>query len=53
MMEDKTLIIMKGPSHLGVNFKLVMDHFKFLTSNQTLSYLAKRVNPQLLREDMT
>ena len=53
MIRDKTLTIVKGPSCLGVNFRLVIEHFRFLASNQTLSPLVKGVNPQLLCEDMT
>ena len=53
MIGDKTLTIMKGPSHLGVNFGFVMDHLRFLASSQTLSPLAKGVNPWLLCEVMT
>ena len=53
MIDDKTLTIMKGPLCFGVNFRLVTEHLRFLASNQTLSLLAKGVNPQLLYEDMT
>ena len=53
MIGDRTLTIVKGPSCLGVNFGLVIEHFKFLASSQTLSPLAKGVNPWLLHEDMT
>ena len=53
MIRDKTLTIMKGPSHLGVNFGLMIEHLRFLASNQTLSPLVKGVNPWLLHEDMT
>ena len=42
---ERTLTIMKGPSHLGANFGLVMEHLRFLASNQTLSPLANGVNP--------
>ena len=45
--------MVKGPSRFGANFRLVIEHFKFLTSSQTLSPLAKGVNPQLFHEDMT
>ena len=44
--------MVKGPSCLGANFGLMIDHFKFLASNQTLSPLVKGVNSQLLCEDM-
>ena len=30
-------MIVKGPSCLGVNFGLIMDHLRFLASSQTLS----------------
>ena len=53
MIGDRTLTIVKGPSCLGANLGLVIEHFKFLASSQTLSPLAKGVNPQLLCEDMT
>ena len=46
-------MIVKGPSCLGANFGFAMDRLRFLASNQTLSPLAKGVNPQLLHEDMT
>ena len=36
-----------------MNFGLVTECLRFVASNQTLSPLAKGVNPQLLREDMT
>ena len=34
-MEDKTLVMVKGPSLFGVNFGLVTEHFKFRASSQT------------------
>ena len=46
-------MIVKGPSHFGVNFRLAMECLRFLASNQTLSPLAKGVNPWLFHEDMT
>ena len=52
-MGERTLTIVKGPSHFGVNLGFAIEHLRFLASNQTLSPLAKGVNPQLLREDMT
>ena len=52
-MGDRTLTIVKGPSYLGANFGLAMEHLRFLASNQTLSPLAKGVNPWLLHEDIT
>ena len=53
MMGERTLTIMKGPSHLGANLGFAMERLRFLASNQTLSSLAKGVKPWLLREDMT
>ena len=53
MIGDRTLIIVKGPSRLGVNFGLAMECLRFLASNQTLLPLAKGVNPRLLCKDMT
>ena len=50
---DRILMMVKGPSHLSMNFGLVIQHFRFLASKQTLSPLAKGVNPWLLCEDMT
>ena len=44
MIEDKTFMMTKGPSRLGVNFGLVMEHFKFWASSQTLSPFLKGVN---------
>ena len=52
-MGERTLMIVKGPLRLGANLELAIEHLRFLASNQTLSPLAKGVNPQLLREDMT
>ena len=52
-MGERTLMIMKGPSHFGANLGFVIECLRFLASNQTLSPLAKGVNPQLLHEDMT
>ena len=46
-------MIVKGPSHLGANLGFAIEHLRFLASNQTLSPLAKGVNPWLLCEDMT
>ena len=53
MIGDKTLMIVKGPSRLGANLELVIEHLRFLASSQTLSPLVNGVNPQLFREDMT
>ena len=33
MIKERTLVIVKGSSLLGVNFGLVMEHFRFLASN--------------------
>ena len=44
MMGDKTLVIVKGPSLLGANFRLVMKHFRCHASNQTLSPFLKGTN---------
>ena len=53
MIRDRTSTIVKGPSCLGANLGCVIDHLRFLASNQTLLPLTKGVNPQLLCEDMT
>ena len=53
MIGDRTLMIVKDPSLLGMNLELMIEHLRFLASNQTLSPLEKGVNPQLLHEDMT
>ena len=53
MMEERTLMIVKGPSHFGVNLGLAIECLRFLASNQTLSPLAKGVKPRLLCEVMT
>ena len=45
MIRERTLVIVKGPSLLGVNFGLVMEHFRFLASNHTLSSFLKGVKP--------
>ena len=52
-MGERTLMIVKGPSCLGVNFGFAIECLRFLASSQTLFPLAKEVNPQLLYEDMT
>ena len=41
MMGDRTLVMVKGPSLLGANFGLVIEHFRFYASNQTLSLFLK------------
>jgi len=45
--------MVKGPSRFGANFGLVMEHFRFLASSQTLSPLLKGVKPRRVREAMT
>ena len=45
--------MVNGPSRLGVNFGLMIRHFRFLASSQTLSPLTKGLNPLQEREDMT
>ena len=52
-MGDKTLVMVKGPSLLGANFRLAMEHFRFCASNQTLSPFLKGVNPHRVRAAMT
>ena len=52
-MGERTLTIIKGPSHFRTNLGLVIEHLRFLASNQTLSPLAKGVKLWLLYEDMT
>ena len=37
MIRDRTSLIMKGPSLLGVNFRLVTFRFRFRASNHTFS----------------
>ena len=44
-MGNKTFVMVNGPSRLGVNFGLIMKHFRFLASNQTLSPLMKGLKP--------
>ena len=41
--------MVKGPSHLGVNFGSRMFHLRFLASSQTLSLTSKGVNLDLIR----
>ena len=52
-MGERTLTIVKGPSRFGANLGFAIERLRFLASSQTLSPLAKGVNPQLLREDIT
>ena len=44
MLEDKTLVMIKGPSCLGANFRLIIEHFRFHASSQTLSPFLKGTN---------
>ena len=53
MIGDKTFVMVNGPFHLGVNLGLIMRCFRFLASNQTLSPLAKGLNPLREWEDIT
>ena len=53
MIGDKTFVMVNGPSRLGANFGLMVRHFKFLASSQTLSPLMKGLNPLWEWEDMT
>ena len=53
MIDERTLMMVKSPFCLRVNFKLTIDHFRFLVFSQTLSLLAKGVNPQLFHKDIT
>ena len=43
-MGDKILVMTKGRSCLGAIFGLVMEHFRFQASSQTLSPFLKGVN---------
>ena len=43
-------MIMKGPSHFGVNFGLMMFHLKFLASSQTLLFTSNSVLHELLHK---
>ena len=52
-MGDKTLVIVNGPSHFGANFGLIMRHFRFRASSQTLSPLTKDLKPLRERELIT
>ena len=53
MIGDKTFVMTKGPSCLGVNFRLAMEHFKFWTSSQTLSPFLKGMNFCCIQAAMT
>ena len=41
MIGKRTLVIVKCSSLLGANFRLAMEHFRFLASNHTLSPFSK------------
>ena len=43
-MEDKTLVMVEGPSLFGANFGSVTERFKFHASNQTFSPFLKGMN---------
>ena len=43
-MEDKTLVMVEGPSLFGANFGLVTECFKFCASSQTFSPFLKGMN---------
>ena len=43
-MEDKTLVMVKGPFLFRANFGLVTEHFKFHASSQTFSLFLKGTN---------
>ena len=53
MIRERTLVIVKGPSLLGVNFGLVMERFRFLAFNHTLSPFSKGLKPWQFLEDLT
>ena len=53
MIKERTLVIVKGPSLLGANFRLAMECFRFLASNHTLSPFLKGLKPWQFLEDMT
>ena len=46
-------MIVNGPSRLGVNIRLIVRHFRFLASSQTLSPLVKGLKPLREWEDIT
>ena len=53
MIGDRTLVIANGPSLFGMNFRLVMECFRFLASNHTLSSFSKGLKPHWFLENMT
>ena len=44
---------MKGPSHLGMNFGLTIEHLRFLASSQTLSLSLNGEEEQHVQVAMT
>ena len=52
-MEDKTLVMIKGPFLLGGNFGLVIEYFRFDAFSQTLSSFLKGMNFCRVRAAMT
>ena len=42
MIRDRTLTMVKGSSHFGVNFRLVIDCLRFLTSNTDFIALGEK-----------
>ena len=52
-MEDRILVMIKGPSLLEANFGLIIEHFKFCASSQTLSPFLKGRNFYQVRAAMT
>ena len=53
MIGDRTLVMVKGPSLFGANLGLVMEHFRFLASSQTLSPFSKGLKLQWFLDNMT
>ena len=43
-MGDRSFVMTKGPSYIGANFGLVIEHFRFQASSWTLSPFLKGVN---------
>ena len=52
-MGDKTLVMVKGPSLFGANFRLVTERFKFCASSQTFSPFLKGMNFYWVRVAIT
>ena len=53
MIGDRTFIMVKGPSHLGVNFGLTMEYLRFLASSHILSLSLKGVKERQVWAAMT